>query len=61
MKQHKKDNDRKDRTRTEPESKSQDMRAAMLSGKVPFVFERDRRLLEELALQNSYIRNLFRL
>lgn len=51
----------KDVSKTEKVKLETDMRNVWISWRIPFVFEDDKRLVEELAIHNSYIRGLFKL
>lgn len=61
MRQKKNDAGELINTRTESERQEKDIRAMLLADKIPFVFESDKKLIRELALDNSYIRSLFKL
>jgi hypothetical protein len=58
---HKKENEKRGHVTADAGKQETDIRTALLTEKIPFVFESDKKLLEELASQNSYIRSLFRL
>lgn len=61
MNKNKKDMGNKDVSKMDTRKLESDIRRVWLAEKIPFVFEDDKKLLEELATHNSYIRGLFKL